>query len=133
MKLVLRCRARRAIIERRGAHRFTANFRVAGRVPATPVEVTILNLSVRGCLLAHAQESIRVGTTIVLDLSQLDAVTGQVVRQSGDQLAIEFHESLSPEALGRLLPADVDHHSSASELKDRFGRLVPPLNRRFKP
>ena len=90
----------------------------------------MLDVSASGCLLVIEGSPIAVGTTILLELSPSESVAGQVVRQTGNRLGIEFLEQLTLEALALFSNPSVDHLGSEIELKDRFGRRVLPLNGR---
>jgi hypothetical protein len=90
----------------------------------------MLDVSASGCLLVIEGSPIAVGTTILLELSPSESVAGQVVRQTGNRLGIEFLEQLTLEALTLFSSPAVDHLGSEIQLKDRFGRRVLPLNGR---
>ena len=115
-------------MERRTSHRVELSRRAIGRVPATPIEVTVLNLSATGCLMQVHGERIAPGTTVLLNLTSELEVAGQVVRQAGDQVGLQFHHPLSAQLVMDLLGRDDPRRDIDSPLTDSFGRDLPPLS-----
>lgn len=113
-------------MERRKSYRTLTNRIVTGRAPATPFSGTLLNISETSCLL-ESSHPLRTGTTVVLELSASEQVSGQVAWHQGKKSGIEFHEKLLPETLLGLIGTDVDHLDASGILRDRFGRILPDL------
>lgn len=114
-------------MERRKSHRFKTDKVVQGRIPATPVLVTVLDLSTSGCMLRYDGPPIRPGTSILLDLSELSEVAGQVIWRDTQLLGVQFDQDLTADAVVRMVAKDVDHFDQHTALKDRFGRTLPGL------
>lgn len=119
-------------MERRKTHRFKTDRAVQARIPATPVLVTVLDLSTAGCMIRYDGPPIRPGTSILLDLSEMDEVSGQVIWRETEKMGVEFHQELAADAVARLAARDVDHFDQRAALKDRFGRTLPGLRARMR-
>ena len=119
-------------MERRRAPRTKTSREVIGRIPATPITATIFDFSLSGCLAQTESPLIQRGATILLDLSETDAIAGQVVWREDDRFGIEFHEHISSETLLRLTEADADRPGTKVDLKDRFGRRLTELGARIR-
>ncbi len=104
---------------------------VVGRIPATPVNVTVLDLSTSGCLVEATAPLIKQGRTILLSLSDSVEIAGQVVWQDGSRFGVQFHREISTDELSSLMVRPDDRESGTS-LRDRFGRLLPPLSARIR-
>ncbi len=64
------------------------------RVPATPREATILDISVSGCLI-QAPGNLEVGATIIVSLPLRREVSGMIVWSRAGHAGVRFHSALS--------------------------------------
>jgi hypothetical protein len=117
-------------VERRRSDRSNINATVFGRVPATPVAVTICDISIAGCRV-QSDGSMSPGSTVLLGLLNELEVAGQVVWRKNGWLGIKFHEPIPAADLKRFInPADDQFHGGAG-LTDNFGRQLPGLSARI--
>jgi hypothetical protein len=113
---------------RSGSRRESVNLLIAGRVPATPIAVHLLDLSKTGCKIQSPDaERIARGATILLAISNLSEVEGQIVWQKGDRFGIKFHEEISEELIQQVIGDSAHRDSSGPDLLDSFGRTLPSL------
>ena len=118
-------------MDRRNSPRSPTNREIVARIPATPIQARILNLSTSGCL-AEAQSSlIQAGRTILLIFSAANEIAGTVVWQGDGQLGVKFTQELSGETVSRLVAAEVER-SEHEKMRDRFGRALPALPATFR-
>jgi hypothetical protein len=88
---------------RRGAPRVPIDAVIQARVPATPIDARLLDVSTTGCLIQtpHIDRVAR-GATILLSLSHSEHVSGQVVRISGSRFGVRFHHQLASQSIALL-------------------------------
>lgn len=82
---------------RRASERLPVQRPATCRVPASPHQVTVLDVSYEGCRLAFERSAALPGSTVNLDLART-RVVGQVAWTSGTDVGVRFHKRL---------PADV--------------------------
>jgi hypothetical protein len=104
---------------------------VGCRVPATPTLATVLNLSASGCLLESDQPCISHGSTILIQLPGACEIAGQVMWCRGSRVGVKFNSGLEAGVVAAILGGDHAMHE-AGNLKDKFGRDLPPLPRLAK-
>lgn len=81
-------------LERRIGDRVELNVRLACRVPASPVQATVLDLSHFGCRVAFRNLHVEPGGTITLEIGNGDQVAGEVVWCHASHAGIRFHRRL---------------------------------------
>jgi hypothetical protein len=81
-------------MERRNSVRVGTDVGVECRMPATPQEAILRNLSLDGCRIEIGRSSAREGTTVVLDLNRWTSVSGTIVWSNGNLAGIRFDEPL---------------------------------------
>jgi hypothetical protein len=113
---------------RAGPLREAVNLLIAGRVPATPITVQLLDLSRNGCKIQSAKcDRISQGATILLTISNLTEVAGQVVWQRGNSFGVQFSQDISEELIQQVLGDSAQRDSSGPDVFDSFGRILPNL------
>ena len=100
--------------------------KVRGRVPATPVAATIVDLSNSGCR-GRAEGLPQPGATILLRLFAGEEVAGEVVWRRGDEFGVKFHQEIGDELVARFQENAAFEESTGGEVRDKFGRRLPPL------
>jgi hypothetical protein len=107
-------------------------------VPASPVQVTIENISIDGCKIALGKWQLERGTTVLLELREESHVIGRVVWTRLNTAGIKFESQMSPAgfaaAVAGLCPstgvtlAAPKHEDVDLRFRDRFGRSVGRLD-----
>ncbi len=69
---------------------------------------------------------------MLLELSEVDEIAGQVVWKDGSRAGVKFHEELSEEALRRLVEPEIENSQEDKALRDNFGRPLPPLGAQIR-
>lgn len=83
-------------MERRTEQRWVANASVSCRIPATPIPVTICNVSKRGCQARIGERyDVRKGFSILIDLTPDLTVLGRVIWQKGNNFGVRFDRPLT--------------------------------------
>lgn len=114
-------------MERRDSYRMKTTRRISARVPATPIDVTVLDLSSTGCMIQIDHSApIAARTTILLALAQHEDIAGEVVWRKRDRAGVQFHERIAVEQLLAMLKSDSPAGDQA-QLTDGFGRPLPPF------
>ena len=104
-----------------------------GRIPATPIRVTVLDLSAGGCALDASGIAIPKGTTILLELSPRVEAAGRIVWSDDEKIGIEFYDQLTAEGLLSVLrDGNNDPAGDEAAMHDRFGRELPPLSAQLR-
>lgn len=119
-------------MERRRSERQPIVREVFGRVPATLVSATVLDVSATGCMGEADSVLIQRGATILLTFSDADEVAGRVVWREGLQFGVQFHEPISDRVLARLRQGEAVRPQKLIELRDHFGRPLPPLGAQIR-
>lgn len=104
---------------------------VGCRAPATPTLATVLDLSPRGCLVESAEPRISQGSTILMRFPGACEIAGQVMWRQGSRLGVKFNSSLEEGVVATILGCD-SAMLEAGNLRDNFGRDLPPLPRLAK-
>ena len=119
--------------ERRSHPRIRIRRSVAGRIPATPIVATLLDISQSGCRAQTPQCRLEPGTTILLDLTVSRTVAGQVVWRRGDEFGVKFGLEVPERVIAYLTgedPLDPDEEgeiptSSAAGCPSSRGPMEP--------
>ena len=120
-------------MDQRKSYRTKVNRTVVGRIPATPIAVTVLDLSTGGCAIEVGAIAIPPGTTILLELSNLVEAAGRVVWSDARRIGIEFYDRLTADELLSVLRDDGNGSpSGATAIRDSFGRELPPLSAQIR-
>lgn len=85
-------------MERRSKFRSLTNVVVRCRVPASPDQANIQDISIGGCKIATENFILELGATILLDLTETCQAVGRVVWTNGGTAGIKF-ESTVPQAM----------------------------------
>jgi hypothetical protein len=89
-------------MERRIEQRWVANASVSCRIPATPIPVTICNVSKRGCHVRIGElHDVRKGISILIDLTPDLTVLGRVIWQEGNDFGVRFDRPLTDDAVAQ--------------------------------
>lgn len=81
--------------ERRHDARKLINLPLDCRVPATPLKAVLSNISRQGCAAEGVEPNLaKQGATILLQLTDEAAVSGQVVWHKGNHIGVKFFEPL---------------------------------------
>lgn len=113
---------------RAAAIRFKVSLAVQGRVPATPIMAKLANVSLTGCMLETAEcELIAPGATILLTISNIITLAGQVVWRVGSRVGIKFQSRASEDTLVRIRRASSHLNVDTMAISDSFGRDLPDL------
>lgn len=115
-------------MELRNHSRTAVSAPVKGRVPATPVEIKLVNLSLAGCMV-ESRSPVPPGTTILIELAPGEEVAGEVVWGKGTRHGVKFHTALASDALARFTYPLETGNRSFGVMRDRFGRELPCLRR----
>lgn len=86
---------RRDQVERRSKYRALTNVVIRCRVPATPEEATIQNMTTDGCMISTLNKSLERGATVLLHLSDSCHATGRVVWADGKSAGIKFETQVA--------------------------------------
>ena len=120
-------------MDQRKSYRTKVNRTVVGRIPATPIAVTVLDLSTGGCAIEVGAIAIPPGTTILLELSNLVEASGRVVWSDARRIGIEFYDRLTADELLSGLRDDGNGSPrGATAIRDSFGRELPPLSAQIR-
>jgi hypothetical protein len=88
--------------ERRTQVRISADRKVGCRVPASPVDAVLSDLSPEGCRIwMQTHQSVQPGSTIVVHLGDEKDVACRVVWIEGDNISLRFYEPLNIRAIAR--------------------------------
>jgi hypothetical protein len=120
-------------MEHRRTDRFSTHLQVRGRIPASPIAATILDVSTTGCRLEAASPLVKPGATILLDLPGGGAVAGQIVWRDDAECGVKFHEQISGRIIAQIISGEVAAAPLEDFARDRFGRRLPALRSRTKP
>lgn len=94
-------------MERRQTPRSQVDITAACRVPATPLETIISDISAAGGAATMETSSfVKRGSTILLQLGQEHSVTGQIIWKSGNRFGVKFHEPLDDATLANIQRAN---------------------------
>ena len=116
-------------MDQRKSYRTKINRTVAGRIPATPITVTVLDLSTGGCAIEIGAIAIPPGTTILLELSKKVEAGGRAVWSDAQRIGVEFYDRLTAdELLSVLREGRDDVPGDEAAMHDQFGRELPPLS-----
>lgn len=85
----------------RKEERLTTNVASTARVPATPAEIRILDISRTGCKIATGNGHVQVGATILVQLAGNDEAAGQIAWKDGEVSGVRFHRAISLDAVDR--------------------------------
>jgi len=120
-------------MDQRKSYRTKINRTVVGRIPATPITVTVLDLSTGGCAIEVGSIAIPPGTTILLELTKTVEAAGRAVWADAQRIGIEFYDRLSADELLSVL-RDCRQESDGDEaaMRDQFGRELPPLSAQMR-
>lgn len=83
----------------RKAERFATHIATNARVPASAVDVVVLDVSTIGCLIQTQSMLAQVGATILLRLSDRDAVAGEIVWKDQNRCGVKFSRPISEESI----------------------------------
>lgn len=90
--------------ERRAQVRMPADRQVGCRVPASPVEAALSDLSAEGCRIRMATpEFVQPGSTIVVHLGEGNEVACRVIWLDGNDIGLRFYEPLEAKGIARAL------------------------------
>jgi len=81
-------------MERRFSDRVPTEVGVSCRVPASPEQARLVDLSRSGCRLEFVRRRIGPGATVNLDFRAGNPVAGEVVWTDGDHAGVRFHSTL---------------------------------------
>lgn len=88
--------------ERRAQVRMTADRQVGCRVPASPIDAVLSDLSPEGCRIRMpALEFVQPRSTIVVHLGDGDQVACRVIWIDGNDIGLRFYEPLDAGGLAR--------------------------------
>jgi hypothetical protein len=120
-------------MDQRKSYRTKINRTVAGRIPATPITVTVLDLSTGGCAIEIGAIAIPPGTTILLELSKKVEAGGRAVWSDAQRIGVEFYDRLTADELLSVLRESRDDVSGdEAAMHDQFGRELPPLSAQMR-
>lgn len=77
-------------MERRSKYRALTNVVIRCRVPASPEQATIQNMTTDGCMISTLNRSLQRGATILLHLTDSCHATGRVVWTDGKSTGIKL-------------------------------------------
>lgn len=113
--------------EQRRAARRDVSLPVAGRMPATPIYATLVNLSQSGLMAETADCDVKVGVTMLLELDADTAISGQVVWIENTRFGLEFHTPIDAGTVDRIAAGNSRAGEDAIAITDKFGRKLPEL------
>lgn len=87
----------------RSDERIESNIATVARIPATGVEVEVVNVSDWGCRIATPNSGLQVGATILVRLTDQDEVAGQIVWVHRKQCGVRFNSAVSDEVLDEIV------------------------------
>lgn len=116
------------IVERRVGHRATARQKIHARLAETPLELTLLDLSISGCKARSRNLALAQGASITLVLSESERIPGKVIWCDAGVAGIHFDRALDLESFVRLVQRGVAQARSDATLRDAFGRRLPDLS-----
>lgn len=112
-------------MERRASHRATARQDILARVSDSPVELTLLDVSVSGCKARSKAGAFAAGSRIALPLSPTETVRGDIVWCDSGLIGIRFARNLTLESLMRLVRNGLAESRGEWFVRDTFGRALP--------
>lgn len=89
-------------IRHRSGERREINLPTLARIPHADARITVLNLSATGCKLRTDSEAACKGTTVLVRLSAVDEIPGQIVWREQDLCGVHFHREIPAEMICRL-------------------------------
>jgi hypothetical protein len=91
-------------------------------------QALLYNLSVGGCMIECADDSLGLGDEIALQLDYKIKSTGHILWQYGRHCGVKFEKNIHPSIVDHLgfKPGDVSEEFDRPV--DRFGRFLAPLN-----
>lgn len=89
-------------MERRSKSRAPTEVAIRCRVPASPVQVTVKDITAEGCRIALGRWRIQSGTTVVLEVNAEVNVIGRVIWTKLDTAGIKFESDLPAELLSAI-------------------------------
>mgnify|MGYP001549915491 CR=1 FL=1 len=89
-------------MERRSRSRVQSGVTIQCRVPASPVEATVQNVSADGCMIAFGDRMLKRGTTVILELADGKHVVGLVVWTELKTAGVKFEAAVSAADLAAL-------------------------------
>lgn len=78
----------------REQERVQTHFFSAARLPASHVDVTILDVSETGCRIVTDCRAARIGATIILSLPHGEYASGQIVWKLRTEGGVQFHKPI---------------------------------------
>jgi hypothetical protein len=79
--------------------RFATHIATNARVPSSAVDVVVLDVSTTGCLIQTQSILAQVGATILLRLSDIGEVAGELVWKDKNHCGVKFFTPLAEESI----------------------------------
>lgn len=114
-------------MERRAHRRIDLVKSVSGRVPAFPLEITVLDIASSGCRIEARTNLLSIGSEVSLHLDDKIDVKGHVVWKDKQYYGIKFDRRLGLSAFASIATPKNTKQETALHFKDGFGRSMPPL------
>lgn len=108
----------------RSSERIPVYCQTMARAPASPVLVTILDISKTGCRIESDSSLLQVGGTVLLDIPGDQQAAGQVVWRKQSSFGIRFYKELSEDVFAMATEA-----SAPATPASHFGEV--PQERKF--
>lgn len=86
----------------RGDERFGSDLATVARLPATGIALSVVDVSHTGCRIRADSELARVGATIIITISDLADVSGEIVWAEGGYCGVRFHTPISDELVDQI-------------------------------
>lgn len=89
-------------MDTRSSERTPVFCQIMARAPATPVPITVLDISRTGCKIESKSPLLQVGGTVLLDFTHGQQAAGQVVWHQQGSFGIRFYRALSAHSYAQL-------------------------------
>ena len=86
-------------MEMRKEDRIATNIAATARLPASPAAVTMLDVSMAGCLISTKSKLATIGATILVSLSERVEAAGEIVWTDGKNCGVKFHQPMSEKSI----------------------------------